>query len=253
MWRKFIAFSLILNLLLAGLGLWAVDRLGGFAYLRFKMQHQGISGVYAHRVDQFRHHPTPEGAVVFIGNSLTAQGAWGEWYPQWPVYNRGIEGDQTQWLTDRLEPILEHPPAVLVLMIGINDLIAAAPETVLDRHAELLDAIALHSPETQVLVQSILPVNSDLRQVGIKNSSIRTLNQGLTALARERSREYGICFVDLHRHFCDEAGRLNPRFSVDGIHLNGAGYALWRSILEPFLEQAVQKSKIKSSSLGSAS
>lgn len=238
MMRKLLAFSLLLNLGFAAAGFWAVQRLGGFSYVQFKMQHHGISGVYAHRVDQYVQSPTPEGAVVFLGNSLTAQGAWGEWYPQWPIYNRGIEGDQCHWMLERLEPIQQQHAAVIVLMIGINDLIAASPETVLERYGQLVTALRQGSPNTAILVQSLLPVNNSLRQSGIDNAAVRKLNQALVALSRESACTY----VDLHRHFCDAEGRLNTRFSVDGIHLNGAGYALWRSVLEPFLEQAVKNS-----------
>jgi hypothetical protein len=33
------------------------------------------------------------GEVVFLGDSITAGGAWHEWFPDVPVVNRGIDGD----------------------------------------------------------------------------------------------------------------------------------------------------------------
>ena len=32
------------------------------------------------------------------------------------------------------------------------------------------------------------------------------------------------------------SGELEPRFSRDGIHLNGEGYAVWKTAIMPYLD-----------------
>jgi hexosaminidase len=36
----------------------------------------------------------------------------------------------------------------------------------------------------------------------------------------------------LHSLFTDKEGKLNSRYTNDGLHLNGQGYLLWKSHLE---------------------
>jgi lysophospholipase L1-like esterase len=213
-------------------------------------QHRPYGGPVAHTdgLDPEALHdqasPKPDQDVVFLGDSLTAQGAWDSWFPRWPVFNHGLNGDQTPALIQRIEQLLPRAPAVVVLMIGVNDLSSTGEDQVLERQRDLMRTLGQHCAGSQILWQSLLPVNNRAWTVGVENGSIRRFNQGLCAL----TREHGAQFVELHRHFCDTEGQLNARFSLDGLHLNASGYALWRNILEPFLEHAVQKASGQSSS-----
>lgn len=68
-----------------------------------------------------------QGAIVFLGNSITEQGWWSLLLKRGDVENRGIGGDNTFGMIDRLPDILKSKPRKIFLMAGINDLTGGQP------------------------------------------------------------------------------------------------------------------------------
>ncbi|MDF2653065.1 MAG: glycoside hydrolase family 92 protein, partial [Paenibacillus sp.] len=58
--------------------------------------------------------------IEFFGDSLTDYGQWSELFPNTSVKNRGITGDDTERLLNRLSEV--GNPAKLLIMAGTNDL-----------------------------------------------------------------------------------------------------------------------------------
>ena len=162
-----------------------------------------------------------------LGNSLTEQGNWSELFGK-TVYNRGIGGDVTDHLLERLPPITQAHPRRVYLLIGINDLLFHPPGYVLENYRALLERFRAETLQTEVIVTSLLPVNNTVRRTGIDNAAVRAVNAELPALAAE----FGYPFFDLHSSFVDADGKLDGRFTLDGIHLNGEGYATWVEALQ---------------------
>ena len=101
-------------------------------------------------------------AVVFMGNSITDGCEWAELFNNRHVKNRGISGDRSGWLLDRLDPIVGGHPKKLFLMIGVNDLAAGvSPDEIVANVARLIDRFQSESRWTKIYVQSILPVNGE--------------------------------------------------------------------------------------------
>ena len=68
-----------------------------------------------------------QGAIVFLGISITEQGWWSLLLKRGDVENRGIGGDNTFGMIDRLPDILKSKPRKIFLMAGINDLTGGQP------------------------------------------------------------------------------------------------------------------------------
>ena len=119
--------------------------------------------------------------------------------------------------------------AVIVAPSGwTNDLaLLRSPDEVVANYARILDRIAGDSPKTRVYIQSILPTDDALHTTR-KNGDIWQINRELEAMARER----GLVYIDLFSHFAGPDGRLDTAYSLDGLHLNGAGYLLWKELIE---------------------
>lgn len=214
--RLFIA-SLIVNLLLITGAVWA-----GMELLQIA---ESFTRAPAERSrTQFELLTESNHGVVFLGDSITEGGHWSELFHSAEVLNRGIGGDTTQDVLDRVGQIYALQPARLFLMIGVNDLNkGTAMQTTLANYRMLFDGFAQNLPDTRVVVQSVLPVNAQWR-MGAKNPDIDRLNDFL----RDESAVRGYTFVDLHALFRDNEGALRSELSNDGIHLLGAGYQLWR-------------------------
>ena len=179
--------------------------------------------------------PARPGAVVFLGDSLTDRGAWSEIFDAKEIANRGIAGDTTADILARAPSIAAQQPAKVLLLAGVNDLGAGeAIPTIAGRYGAILDTIHRASPTTVLVCQSALPVRPPLAPEGMTNERIRALNEALRAVAAERS----CAFVDVFSALADASGALDATFTLDGVHLTGAGYVAWARAIEPFVRSA---------------
>lgn len=231
--RTALLVSLIGNLLFVLAFFYLVHSLGGFHYLWFKVNNRGLSGVYQHRVEQFEFLPVEKKNIVFLGNSLIAEGEWPELLGSSSILNRGIPGDGINGVLSRLDPILDNSPRQLFLEIGINDLGFHAPERVWREYQELVKTIRSRAPETELFIMSLLPVNNQVRNTGRSNEVIRKLNEQLKELAQTE----GAVYLDIHSGMTDPSGRLREELTQDGIHLNGEAYLIWRDALIPHVKR----------------
>jgi lysophospholipase L1-like esterase len=179
--------------------------------------------------------------TVFLGDSLTELCEWNELFSA-RVLNRGISSDTTVDVLSRLDAVLALHPKAIYLMIGIND--AFQRSSVADaaaRYEQILQKIHETSPITRIYVQSLLPVLSSGSLVesfgGNRgqelNQWIREMNRKLSGYADGKS----IFFINIHDDLL-EKDELARRYTVDGIHLSGAGYEVWRDRVLPFLTRS---------------
>jgi lysophospholipase L1-like esterase len=170
--------------------------------------------------------PVEPGDVVFLGDSLTAAAQWAEMFPGVPVRNRGIGGDTTATVLERVEQVSAGSPAKVFLLVGTNDLGTGVPHArIVANYAAILDRLTAGSPTTEVVVQSVLPRAAPFA------GRVHTLNAALARLADER----GLRFLDLTPAFAGADGAISPGFSNDALHLLGAGYVAWRRALAPLV------------------
>lgn len=191
------------------------------------------NGYYQQRLEFFSKLPNHKNEIVFLGNSITEAGEWQELFPEHRnVINRGISGDVSFGVIARLDEILSAKPRKIFLLIGINDLKRGLPAAMLLRNYErIFKQISVTSPGTQLIAQSILPVNEQLTGNDYKkitNLKIKDVNRGLQQLARQ----YGVTYLDLHPVFEDDNGMLRKEYTSDGIHLKMPAYILWAAYIK---------------------
>lgn len=184
---------------------------------------------------QFKSYPDAKTDIIFLGNSLTAGTSWNELLDQPNAKNRGISGDTSYGIIERLEEVVEGKPAKVFLLIGINDISRNFPvDKILENHRKIVRKIQMDSPDTKIYLQTLLPVNNSYTQFPNhynKDQRIAAVNQGIKHLAQAN----GIGLVDLHPHFLDSKARLNEIYTHDGLHLTPQGYELWAEVLRPYL------------------
>ena len=186
---------------------------------------------YDQKLTLFRLLPDTKGEIVFLGNSITDIGEWSEIWQNPKVKNRGISGDITFGVLARLDEVLSSKPKKLFVMIGVNDIARNIPGAViLSNYRRLIDRVQIESPRTQLIMQSVLPTNDEFKPFKNhygKDDRIRAVNAGMQALCAD----LGVAYVDLYPRFLDASGKLDKQYTNDGLHLNGAGYMLWKKIL----------------------
>lgn len=165
--------------------------------------------------------------VVILGDSLVARGRWEEIFPGIEVHQRGIGGDTVAGVYSRLGQVIAKRPRVVVLMVGVNDVIAGnRVEDIASVYDQILAGLA-GSP--LVVVTSVLPCCSERSR-----KQIALLNRALEDLAMRRGAQY----VDL-ASVVATSGRIAPQYTIDGIHLTAAGYKRWRDALAPYIDAQI--------------
>jgi lysophospholipase L1-like esterase len=225
--------SLALNVACAATFVARVTRKGGMRYLLGRLdlrdaEQQPLPFQTDWRA-RLRKLPNTEAEIVFAGDSLVADGPWAELYS--PIKNRGIGGETTAGLLDRLGEVTESQPRKVFLLIGTNCLAADIPVAqVVRNYRKILEQIRRESPRTRVFVISVLPVNQHLAQGPVHdNATIHELNHRLRDLAGQFER---VTFLDVFDALTDANGDLRKDLTTDGLHLNIDGYLILGRVLE---------------------
>jgi lysophospholipase L1-like esterase len=242
-----LAISIALNALFLLVVLRLVVRRGGLKYLAKKIYAKALtqpqisnSPFYNHRQSQFEMLPTCADAIVFLGDSITNEGEWAEWFEDLKIKNRGISADTTAGVLSRLNSIVESKPKKVFLMIGINDLWRDSQKSanIIAVYKEILSQFQIRTPNTTVFVQSLLPIHHQLLrsqfsfiQSKVDNTTIAQFNIQLKALAEA----FSYPFIDVFSVLLDDRFQLSTQYTEDGIHLNGQAYKVWQQILQPYV------------------
>jgi len=207
------------------------------SYDKFKedmeLWNKGVRAYYYHKKEHFESLPDTENEIIFLGNSITDNCEWAELFGNPDIKNRGIGGDDTDGVLERLDEVTSSQPSKIFILIGTNDLAAGKSAAhVLENIGIMLDRISSDSPRTSVYVHSILPVDDAIHYTR-KNSEINQINTALKSLALSK----GAVYIDLHSEFINEDGILDKEYSIDGLHLNGKGYLLWRDLILNYINE----------------
>ena len=206
-------------------------------YAQEKQNKYTYSTYYYQRASLFETLSTDSTDVIFLGNSITDGGEWCELFHDIHIKNRGISGDTTYGVYDRLDGILKGKPAKIFLLIGINDLGGGGKvEDIVRGIEQIIKKIKIDSPSTQIYLQSILPTNDYYGKFKGHTSRfylIPVINKKLKRIAVRES----VTYIDLYCHFVNEQGKMNLKYSNDGLHLLGKGYQYWVSLLEQYINK----------------
>lgn len=200
----------------------------GLSTLYGYTQTHKYSTFYEQRASLFEELPICTEDIVFVGNSITNGGEWHELFENRHVKNRGISGDTSEGVYDRLDAVLKGQPRKLFLLIGINDIAKGfSVKTIAATIDKIVLKIQNQSSRTSIYLQSVLPVNPDfgLFTGHMKPDMINELNIDIKHIAQK----YNITYIDLYPTFLDQkSNKLDAAYTNDGLHLMGKGYILWR-------------------------
>lgn len=201
-------------------------------------QERKYSTFYHQRTTLFEELPVISKDIIFLGNSITNGGEWCELFDNKHVKNRGISGDVCWGVYDRLGAVLKGTPAKIFLLIGINDVSRGTPaDTIVKRIGMITQKIKQDSPKTKLYLQSVLPITDHYKMFGghtARWQEVEKINKGLARLAAEEK----VTYIDLYSHFVDPStGKMNIKYTNDGVHLLGEGYLKWAEIVKPYVTE----------------
>ena len=170
--------------------------------------------------------------VAFIGDSLTDGYDLAKYYPQYVTANRGIGGDTTFGLEERLQVSLyDLKPKVVVMLIGANNM-----DSMLENYESILKGLQENLPESKIVLLSLTAMGGE--HWGRKNQLAAYNNVSIKLLAQK----YNFAFVDLYSALYDVSiGEVYAGYTIDGGHFTHEGYTVVTAQITPVLKELLGK------------
>ena len=170
--------------------------------------------------------PPAKGGIVMVGSSSFA--LWNQQMPQdlapLDVIPRGFGGSTLRDVLHFADKIITpYQPRALVVYEGDNDISSygVTPQEMREDYLTLFDRLQQANAGARLYVVSIKP--------SISRTADWPQQQAANALLKAMCDEHPLMtYIDTARLMFDEQGALNHSLFVDGVHMNGAGYRLWR-------------------------
>jgi len=171
--------------------------------------------------------PAP-GGIVFVGSSSIR--LWNDLEREFStvtIVKRGFGGSRLSDCARYVaQLVLPYKPRLVVVYAGDNDLAeGATPQSVLASYAELVERVREALPETRIAYISIKPSPS-------REALMPVAVQANELIADYSKRQAGLEYIDVYTKMIDAQGRPRAElFLADALHLNAAGYALWKAAI----------------------
>ena len=179
-----------------------------------KEKYEEIAPYYVERCEKFIRDVKRDKNcdIVFLGDSITEGYPLHLYFNEFHSVNRGINGDTTYGVIDRLEfSVYDLNPKIVYLMIGTNNFWDCT-----SNYEDILKGIKEHSPTTKVLVMSILPRDGDEAMQQIRENNVKI---------QKFAENHGYFYVNAFTPMTIDSNNLlvNHNLFVDGVHPNMDG------------------------------
>lgn len=168
--------------------------------------------------------------VVFFGDSITCLGDFQKYFPNIKICNLGHGGDSLSGMINRISMIQSVNPEKVFLLGGINGLTDLNLDNCVSKYAQLLDLLEESLPDTEIYIQSVLPISSAKELSICHNSTITRFNAEIKELAETHDLEY----IDLYSLY-ELNGEMNSQLTLDGVHIKPDAYDLWAEKISKYI------------------
>lgn len=219
------------------------------AVIKYQLEWQ--RNFYKKRIKEYRDHPIGKNKIVFLGNSITySMRHWDKKFNVKNIVNRGISGDYSDGILERLDEIIYYKPLAVFLLIGLNDFFddnttrpGRTPEYVAKNILTAAKTIKQGSPETKIFIQTIMPINNqqyldEKPQVNfLWPTYYPSVNQQINATNKILKENHEFEIIDLHPLYLNNDQSMKRDLSKDGVHLNENGYNIWIDRVKPLIDR----------------
>lgn len=186
-------------------------------------------------------HETPDGGdayindTIFIGDSIIGNMGYYYFVPIETIWTRSSLTPENVWTREInvyhgdsygtiLDNIKVYQPKRIILTIGVSGSGWMGSEYFMLKYKQFVEEIQRLSPETQIIIGSILPIDKryDTDEDGFSNKKINILNYYIAQMCEE----YNIKFLNMAPVMKDENGQAaaGMTYKSDGIHPTDAAY-----------------------------
>ena len=188
--------------------------------------------------------------IVFIGDSRTVGLSLNaDLKPENIFADGGLNHEEA--LTKKVVKIQEYKtvsipeavritaPSIMVINFGINGIAWMSIDTFMEGYEKLIDELITNSPNSIIVIESIMPVSLGYEQTkdGVSNEKIDLANNALFEMAKQK----GLYYMATDEVLKNDSNDLISSFhGGDGIHFNKQAYGV---IVDYMLTHAIYKVK----------
>ena len=231
-------YHLLLFACFAIVNLATIDKVYAQNLERFQNEVDAIEERYAQYSKKSGHTYTnttssDQTLAVFTGSSsVRLWASLSEDFPELTILNTGFGGSTYAELFHyRHELIGQYTPDMVIIYEGDNDVTGSdTVDEIFDKAQELYSYLAQELPETKVFILAAKP--SPLRW-NLK-PLYDALNTHFADFALENDQ---FTYINIWNPMLGENGKPLPSiFLPDSLHMNKAGYLIWKQTIAPFLQ-----------------
>lgn len=165
--------------------------------------------------------------IVMFGDSHTANWKWSTTINQYSVLKLGWGGYTSEMLVEKISLCIPSKPKYVFILCGGNDISyrSTTLKNTLYNLQQMADTLK-NNNITPVFQKLMYQYNNPEF-----NTSIDSLNNALTKYCLEEH----IDIIDIGKDMYDSTG-LKASLTVDNLHLNEKGYAIWSKAINNYLE-----------------
>lgn len=129
---------------------------------------------------------TKERKIVMLGSSLTGNANWDELLDRSDIANRGIGGDVSEGMLERMNYVINVKPQICFIESGINDIAKGfSDEIILENLNSIIDILEDNNIIPVLNTVSFITSESESKRRVSRNKNIKRLNDKIIHLAQE--------------------------------------------------------------------
>lgn len=190
------------------------------------------------RADIFTIMAAKTGCIEFVGGSIMEDCEWKELFDNSNIINRGIDGNTTVEVLNRIAELTRHKPTKVFLEIGTQDLNSGVGiDTIIDNINKIAQAFLAEKADTRIYVFSVLPAakanpNAPFRMPAASNDDVVAMNTKLKSLCEKSNLTY----LDLYANFLNkDKTALDAGLGTSNSKLTVAGYGLLGELITEYV------------------
>lgn len=194
---------------------------------------------YKQLYKQFENEEPFKKGIVFLGDSTINFFKHENYFENNNIINRGIPGDTTSGVINRLEQIIKIDPEIIIISIGSNDILLKRTTTeIVQSILKIKYMLNEQLPDAKVYLLSLIPVLDDKEITNYNylsnrnNDIIDEINNNLNIFTN---------IIDVSGCLKDDNNNLNKLYTYDGVHLNDKGYLIFSRELSENIKELVLK------------
>ena len=168
--------------------------------------------------------------IVFFGDSITQFMDFQSSFPDKKCVNLGVSGDNLSSMIHRCYTISSTSPDKIFVEGGVNSLDDLSVKQASALYLELITQIIDENPDSEIYLQSILPISKSSQSRKLTNQHIIDMNEQIKNIADN----YNLTYIDIYSLYVKD-GEMYPEYTKDGVHLKDEYMYIWADELYNYI------------------